>query len=295
MLQLFRPINLLIIILTQGFVAFFLLNIPLQFPHSIPYLLLAISTTCIAAGGYIINDIYDQHIDSINKPQKQVIGKLISQKKAWQIYMFFSAMSLIISALLGVKLLIIHTITGILLYLYAAYFKKIALLGNIIVAILSAVSAILPITINTFQIISFATIPTSIIFLFIYSLLISFIREMIKDVQDIEGDKIGGCSTFPIIFGLINSKKLITILWLILTIFNIIYRTGVNEKITNSVNPENSLIYLQFYLLIVMLASSILTVMMWKIKTETEFKYLSLGCKLLMLSGILAIPLLKHL
>jgi 4-hydroxybenzoate polyprenyltransferase len=295
MLQLFRPINLLIIILTQGFVAFFLLNVPLQFPHTIPYLLLAISTTCIAAGGYVINDIYDQHIDSINKPQKQIIGKLISQKRAWQIYIFLSAISLIISALLGVNFLIIHTITGILLYLYSAYFKKIALLGNGVVAILSAISAVLPILINSFQNILLVNIPTSIVFLFIYSLLISFIREIIKDVQDIEGDKIGGCRTFPILFGVINSKKLITALWLILTVFNIIYRAGVNEKIANLVNPENSLVYLQFYLLIVMLASSTLTVVMWKIKTETEFKYLSIGCKLLMLLGVFAIPLLKYL
>lgn len=296
MLQLFRPINLFIIILTQGFVAIFLLNVPLQFPHVIPYLLLAISTTCIAAGGYVINDIYDQHIDSINKPQKQIISRLISQKRAWQIYIFLSAMSLIISALLGVKFLIIHTITGILLYLYSAYFKKIALLGNSIVAILSAISAVLPILINSFQVILLVNIPTAIVFLFIYSLLISFIREIIKDVQDIEGDKVGGCRTFPILFGITNSKKLITVLWLILTVFNIIYRAGVNEKIANStINSENSLLSLQFYLLIVMLASSTLTVVMWKIKTEIEFKYLSLGCKLLMLSGILAIPLLKYL
>ena len=60
--------------------------------------------------------------------------------KQWQIYIFLSAISLIISALLGVNFLIIHTITGILLYLYSAYFKKIALLGNGVVAILSAIS-----------------------------------------------------------------------------------------------------------------------------------------------------------
>ncbi len=314
MIQLLRPLNLFMLVLTQGLISFYLIKIPLQFPNLIPYLILFISTVCIAAGGYVINDLYDQEIDKINKPEKLIIGKKISEKTAWKLYLFLSATALILSGLLNIELLIIHTITGILLYLYAIYFKKIAIIGNFLVAFLSALGGILPYCIafslfdlfrndNTINSTIINNLPyinprNAIIFLLIYSFFVSLIREIIKDVQDIEGDKIDYCRTFPIVFGLQATKKLITILWVIISLFNIVYRTSINEKIKDTLNQSinnvnvDFLNYLQLYLLFFMLISSTLTVVMWKITDVKEFKYLSLGCKILMLSGILVIPLL---
>jgi 4-hydroxybenzoate polyprenyltransferase len=125
--------------------------------------------------------------------------------------------------------------------------------------------------------------------------LFSFIREILKDVEDIEGDKVGNCHTFPILFGIANTKKLVTFLCIVVTICNIFYRTTINQTLTESTAPTEYLYYLQIYLLFVMLVSSTLAVLMWKIEKPKEFRYLSLLCKILLLSGVLAIPYIAYL
>ena len=93
----------------------------------------------ITAAGYLINDIYDEEIDKINKPDKLYIGKSISQKNALNIYIILNITALLLAVyLFNISIILIYLSAILLLYLYSAYLKKTAFWGNFTVALLSA-------------------------------------------------------------------------------------------------------------------------------------------------------------
>jgi len=149
-LKLVRPINLLLIALMQFFVEFGLID-PLVSTlnlSSFHFFLLCIATICIAAGGNIINDIYDVEIDLINKPDKVLIGTKISEKNAVRWYITFTVIGVCLGFYLANVIdrpgfAALFVIISALLYLYASYFKGILLLGNIIISLLVSMSIIL--------------------------------------------------------------------------------------------------------------------------------------------------------
>jgi 4-hydroxybenzoate polyprenyltransferase len=297
LLSICRPINLLILVATQFVITYYIFQLPFQFPHLIPYILLAVSSASLTAGGYVVNDLYDMEIDHINKPHKQRIGKEISQKKAWQAYFVLSGISLLVSGLLGWQLLLLHTVVGILLYLYAIYLKKTPLFGNMLVALLSALGGLLPVLIllNSWRGEAVWQENTQIfLFIFLYSFLLSLLREIIKDLQDIEGDKIGNCKTLPIILGITTTKKVVLLLWLFMILLSLFYFTIAQNKNT----PPEYAVYgyvLKIYLIGLVIVAMYMIYSTWQAKTKKKFGALSLACKILILSGILIIPVLRFL
>ncbi len=156
----------------------------------------------IAAGGYAVNDYFDVAIDTFNKPNKVLIDRVFTKKNALQIYIFLNATALTAGFIANVKIGFIQVFCGLSLYFYARYLKKIALLGNGLVALLSALVVLLT---NIFYEKHFP-----LIYLFAgFAFFISLIRELVKDAEDIEGDRIGNCQTFPIVFGIFRTKLLI--------------------------------------------------------------------------------------
>lgn len=110
--------------------------------------LLVIATLCLAAGGNIINDIYDKETDAINKPDKVIVGKTVSEKTAYNLFIAFNVIGVgvgfYLSHLVGRSgfFVLFVGISG-LLYLYASYFKQLILVGNLLVSILVALSIII--------------------------------------------------------------------------------------------------------------------------------------------------------
>lgn len=194
------------------------------------FLFIVIASILIAAAGYIINDYFDLNIDQINKPDKVVVNVLI--KRRWVIFwhMMLSLLGLFftVSALPIDQygyLVLANLVSIILLWLYSTNLKKQLLVGNVLISLLTA-WVILIIFLSKYPIKNLygLFVEKDEIRLFRYTILyasfafiISLIREVIKDMEDIEGDRKYGCRTMPIFWG-INASKVFVAVWIIVLI-----------------------------------------------------------------------------
>lgn len=207
----------------------------LNFPN---FLLLSLSVLLIAAAGYIINDFYDLAIDKINKPEKVILGSKISIKVALLLYALFNIISLAIALYLSIQvqllpLWLIQLFCVGLLWVYAAFLKRRPIWGNIVVAFLSAlVIIILP----AYEPILYSFIakplfyysdggsndlvnPLYIIVFYAYfAFMVSWMREIVKDIQDMEGDRAEGSRTFPLLAGIKKAGCLVIVLGILVAI-----------------------------------------------------------------------------
>lgn len=209
MLQFIRFPNLVIIALTQYLVRFCVIGTAIDtFQVSEwAFFLMVLMTVIIAAGGYIINDIRDYSIDLINKPDKVFIEKLLTQAQALRLYQILN----LIGLLLGVSLFILLKWWGALIYpiiaivalnVYANHLKKQAFWGNFSVATLCA---LIPLMVLGIEQLEFNLTISIQYILYIYALfafISTFYREIIKDIEDAEGDEKYGSKTLPIIWGI---------------------------------------------------------------------------------------------
>lgn len=275
--QLIRLPNLLIVVFTLLFVHYFLVPTDFHAVYKFSQLsLLIISTTLIAAGGYVINDYFDVKIDLINKPDKVLINKVFTDKSAWQIYVLLNVLALLAGFLADVKVALIQILCGLSLYWYALYLKKIALLGNGLVALLSALVVLLA------NILYEKNFP--LVYLFTgFAFFISLIRELVKDIEDIEGDKIGNCQTFPILFGIFHTKALIFSIILLFLLFLFYF-------------PLWLFLSIPHYLLYCFFISTLLLMLAWQVffaKSKADFHRVSSFSKLIMLLGMVGMIFLQ--
>lgn len=249
-IRLTRPINLIIIALTmysQGYYFDQLFsNSSTLGICSLDFGLLVFSTVIIAAAGNIINDYFDVKADRINKPKKMIIGVYIKRRWAIVLHWVMNFIAFSIAIYLSWKFhtfwyLFIHLLSINLLWIYSTNLKRKPLIGNIIVA---GLTGLVPILIGFYYyhhqglsiidhvsgIINypFAT-ETSYHFIVLFSILLSgfafvlnLAREIIKDIEDIEGDLDLKAKTLPIKFGAKNSKYIIITLLLVTIVFECI-------------------------------------------------------------------------
>jgi 4-hydroxybenzoate polyprenyltransferase len=297
--KLVRWPNLLFIALTQVLFRFFILrfvfinspsgdeNIRLSSPL---FYLLVFASVCIAAAGYIINDYFDVNIDLANKPSKLVIDRYIKRRWAIVLHIIFSFAGFVISCYIGYKLRNIYipavnllAIVG--LWFYSTTFKKKLLIGNVLISLLTA-WVILILTVSEFRL---RITPHDIYWQrllklsFIYAgfaFIISLIREVIKDMEDMRGDMKYGCTTMPIVWGLQVSKVFVAV-WIVV--------------ITTSIAA------MQFYVLqlgwwfsALYSLLAIIIPLLWVLRklyvahSQEDFHSLSTAVKLIMLTGILS-------
>jgi geranylgeranylglycerol-phosphate geranylgeranyltransferase len=165
------------------------------------------------AAGNIMNDFLDVEIDKVNRPNRPLASGKISKSSAIFLYILLIAVSLILSWFINLNASIIVLITTILLFLYSKYLKRIPLVGNILVGFLTGLVFIFGgIAVNN---------PEAAIIPALFAFLINLIREIVKDMEDVEGDEKTGIKTFPIRFGFNNSKLLILLLTLILILYTL--------------------------------------------------------------------------
>jgi len=257
------------------------------------FALLVLATVFIAAGGYIINDIMDQETDSINRPNQVIVGRSISESMAYNLYFGFT----IAGALIGFYLsnLIyrdnffgIFIITSLLLYIYATSFKQIAVIGNILVSLALALSVIIvglfdiiPATdqVNRFQMMLWLELLFDYA---VFAFLLNFIREIIKDLEDINGDYNQGMRTLPIVLGVSRTAKVVAVITAIATLILLWY---INNHLMNS-----GLYIATIYALVFLVSPLIFAVVkVWTATTQKEFHLLSNVMKAVIFFGILFI------
>lgn len=197
------------------------------------FLLLIISSVLVAAAGYIINDYFDLNIDQVNKPDKTIIDKLIKRRWAIVLHLGFSFVAILIGFYIDFNSPIFwlgssNIIVAFLLFGYSVSLKKKLLWGNILVSALTAWVVFISF-LCYYQ--SFYCADCSGEFLdtynnrfirisFLYAgfaFIISLIREVIKDLEDMDGDSRYGCRTMPIAWG-VPASKVFTAVWLVVLI-----------------------------------------------------------------------------
>lgn len=315
-IKLIRLPNLLIIALTQYALRYGLMyplleasGIHLQMGQFL-FFLLVLSSVLLAAGGYIINDYFDTKIDLVNKPHHIIIGRSISRKNALILYFLITFLGLLPGLYVAVKigalwLFSIQLISAILLWHYSKYTKRMMLAGNITIAVLSATIPLIPglyelilIENNSAKIIqglhsiSGHHLPTLIsrfntgwsyvlfwIFGYaIFAFLLTLIREIVKDMEDIEGDMLQLCKTFPIVYGL--KKSIILSLLLILICISILSLVQVYQLFRKE--------YISFLYFAVLIQAP-LVILIYKLshaRKKTDFRFCSSLVKFIMLMGI---------
>ncbi len=215
-LRMFRYKNLLITILVQLMVYFCLVKGSLLIPPK-DLLLLIGGTVLIAAAGYVINDIYDLKADIINRPDTVLLVQRIKIKTALVIYITFNVLAFYFGILISWKFLLMFLAVSFLLFLYAARIKRTPLLGNILVALILAFVLIIV------WIFEQGNYPELILLYASFAFLTGIIRELLKDLEDMEGDKKAGYMTFPLKYGVQKSKNLVQNLTIIQIISLIVF------------------------------------------------------------------------
>jgi len=162
-----------------------------------------VATGCITAGGYIINDYFDVQIDRINRPAGQLVGRRVPRRRALLFHWLLSAAGVLLGLLAGLKVAGLEIVAAALLYLYSAVLKKSAGWGNVLVAALTAVGLLVP-----WLLFGHARPMLWIYVLFCF--LVSLLRELVKDAEDMRGDAAYGCLTIPLKYGLPATRRLAT-------------------------------------------------------------------------------------
>ncbi len=157
----------------------------------------------IMAGGYWVNDAYDFKIDRINRPHQTVVGPYLSRKKVLSVYFGVTWVALTLSLLLPWKWVLINGCAAVTLHLYAAYFKRMAVIGNLIIASLTLLVVL------SAALLYHLKLP--LMWAMIFAFGITFVREVTKDVEDIRGDLQHGLQTLPILLGIRGTKWALTI------------------------------------------------------------------------------------
>jgi 4-hydroxybenzoate polyprenyltransferase len=305
--RLVRWPNLLFIALTQT-LFYFCILIP-SFYQGVPFhenilkpgdfTLLCISSVLIAAAGYIINDYFDLHIDRINKPEKVVVEKIIKRRWAIIWHWILSGLGILIGFYLSWKIRNVfigpsNMACVLLLWFYSTTFKKKLLVGNVLISFLTAwVIGVLYLSEFRFhrfvdpefhgalsRVYKFTLVYGS------FAFIISLVREVIKDMEDMEGDARYGCRTMPVVLGL-NASKFFCACWLTLLVA--------------------ALIFIMFYILqyrwwITILYTCFLVIypilrvlkQLSRAEEPAAFHRLSLIIKSIMMTGILSMIFLKY-
>ncbi|WP_082564299.1 geranylgeranylglycerol-phosphate geranylgeranyltransferase [Flavobacterium sp. Root420] len=257
------------------------------------YGLLVLSTILLAAAGYVINNIFDVASDTINKPNDVVIGKGITETRAYNIYFGLNITGVAIGFYLSNVIMrpgfaTIFILIASLLYFYSTTLKQIMLLGNFVVALLLALSVII---IGIFDIFpatdvdnqaQMASLFSILIDYALFAFMINFIREIVKDIEDVNGDYNQGMNTLPIAIGISRTAKIALGFAIVPFILSLLY--------INKYFVENDLLIVTLYAFAFVLAPLLyFIVKIFSAKSQKDFHHLSTVLKLILLFGILSI------
>ncbi len=294
-LKLLRPINLLLIVLVQCLIKYGLFeawNVKTQLGN-LQFALLVIITVAIAGAGNVVNDIFDEVVDRINKPDKMIVWRLIPEKTAYNFYIILNVVGVGLGFYLAntiehAGLTAVFIAISALLYIYATHVKSMVLVGNVLISFLVAMSLVVLILFDIYPAIDTDEMTlqikaSKIVLLYAgFAFYINLIREIVKDIQDIDGDKNGGRNSLPITFGRKRTTYIVFVLG-VLGFLNTLWFTYDLLYIYK---------WLSFYFIFLIAAPLLFfCIKAWNAKSKIDFSFLSLLLKIIMLLGICSLPL----
>lgn len=266
--------------------------------------LFIIDTVLIAAAGYVVNDIYDKDADILNKPNRQFIKEEgLSVRAGWIYYWLLVIVGFLVAYFIAdqidkIHLLVIYPIATVMLFLYSRSFKKMPLLGNLVVA---AFCAFVPgiIMYAEWEVISNLKLYdpssyTNFLNLFIayivFAFLSTMVREIIKDIEDIEGDSAENYKTLPIFTSKLMAKN-------ISFFFGVLLLVSYSIWLGPYLSSALAMVIMPFAILMALLTIMILYLIS-KASEKDHFTQISKWLKILMIISLfifLCIPLINQL
>lgn len=302
-IKLLRPANLVIVALTLALIRYCVIvpalvdiGAPLLLDH-LHFGLLVVAILIMTAAGNLINDIIDNAIDLINKPQKTYINTIIPESRAKQLYWLLHLTGFVLSIYLGFHIgqahwSWIYIAAAGLLHLYSTHLKQTVLIGNLVVAFFtSAVVLILLLSEHqsVFAYWDLLRFPMSLVIGFaLFAFLATLIREIIKDIEDVQGDQAFGLRTLPVAHGVQNAQAIALAVVMILIIC---LSAGLTHLLVYLDNP-----WMLTYVTVCLLLPAILFLtFINRAKTVKQFSRLSKGLKVYMLLGLGTLILFRFL
>ncbi|MCF0054349.1 geranylgeranylglycerol-phosphate geranylgeranyltransferase [Dyadobacter sp. CY356] len=268
--RLVRMSNLLIVAITQYLTRILLIGPRSEWKEIISdpdLFVLSLSTVCIAAAGYIINDYFDIKIDIVNKPERVVVGRYLKRRWAMGAHQVLNVLGAALGLIVSPWIFLVNVISITSLWFYSERYKRAPFIGNLIVSLLTG-ATLLILTLHY---------PANRKLVFIYavfSFFITLIREIVKDMEDIRGDEAHGCRTLPIIWGIRRTKYF---LYGIIFVF-VTSLFAMADKLNNNV--------LAVLFLLLLIPIGWLVYSLNQSDTRRDFKKISSLCKLIMLLGL---------
>lgn len=251
------------------------------------------ASVCVAAGGYIINDYFDIKIDRINRADRLIVTQTVSKDQAIWAYRIITGVGILLGLLCSWlvrswSMAVIYIFVPGLLWFYSSAYKRQFLLGNIIVALASALPPLLVALANVgwlnkhfAMIMPYLTFTKDIFYWMsgfaLFAFLLSWIREIIKDLQDQAGDRELECHTLPIVLGELWTKIILTIL--------ILGTIGLLSYFTYVLNNVVAYTLTAYSILVVLMILELCLV--WAAKIPSDYRRAQLFMKLIMLLGVL--------
>jgi len=275
-------------------------NLSLRFSECY-FLILVLSVSFIAAGGYVINDYFDRRIDRINHPDSVIVGNQVNRRFAMILHFVLNTCGVLLGILISIisghwKYSLIFIFISVILWFYSTTFKRQFLIGNFVI---STFTAMVPFIVVLFEFPPFlkSDIPDMNHIIYIitgfafFAFITSMIREILKDIEDSEGDKVIGCKTLPIILGNKTAKYIALLFVLISGISVILVYLGYLSKLYFIAEDKITLWY------IIVLESLIiaLSIFIIRAKSKKDFHSASTFVKLVMLIGVLYSIILLYL
>ncbi len=300
-LKLIRWPNLLIITLSMVFTLFFVVRPGLGIMgfeaglSPLSFFLLVFATLCIAIGGYLINDFYDMNADSVNKPGANQVGRKFGVFFVDILYWIFTVIGVLAGVVLAwmidqLNYSLIFVFSAGLLWFYSSRYQCQPLVGNLVVAFLSALSFGLvwvfeffalstqaDVFVNVQQ--SFRLVNRMVLVYIAFAFIVSFLREMVKDMQDVAGDDRFGCRTFAVVYG----TKKATRVSLAVAILGLL-----GASWTHFYFYQMEFYYLFSYFFLVDLVFVYVIFLLFRAEKKEQFANLSAVIKILMFTGIIS-------
>lgn len=278
MFSVVRGYNILIIIIAQYLSSIYILahNKPLrEVVFDLNLLMLVLASSATIAGGYIINNFYDSEKDLINRPQKSMLDRLVSQNTKLVFYFVLNFLAVIMASYVSFRAVIFFSLYIFAIWFYSHKLKKLPIVGNL-------TSSILTITPFFAVFIYYKNFETVIFVHAMFLFLIIAMRELTKDLENIKGDLALNYKTVPIVYGEKTSKTMLTIL----AIFTLVpaYLLIFNFHI----GKMNYFFYLSVVLLFIFF------LLLWKSKTKTHYLILHNILKFIIVAGVFSILLIDE-
>ncbi|MGA9636984.1 geranylgeranylglycerol-phosphate geranylgeranyltransferase [Flavobacterium sp.] len=283
-----RGYNIPIIILAQYLSAIFILapdKGTLSILLDLDLFLLVFASSITIASGYIINNFYDSQKDLINRPNKSMLDRLVSQATKLRVYFTLNFVVALLALFVSFKVFLFFSAYIFLIWIYSHKIKKYTVIGNL-TATLMAVIPFFAITLHYYYSLTFEEIidnKSHFAVIFAHAAFLSLlilIREMIKDLENIKGDLVSAYQTIPVRYGEMLSKKIITALT-ILTIFPVYILIDVYD-----------VGYMDIYFYVAMIMLIFFLSYLWKSNSKGNYLVLHNLLKFLIVSGVFCIVLI---